>query len=328
MASSRRFLAAVTLTFAIVACGGSDKAKDTVSGATSPLQDLFGGGDEYKNRQRKVEEATGTCMRDKGWKYVPVDFDKAFGQVSDNPELNDPDKFRDKYGYGISTSPDYGFGGNEFTDPNSAYVQSLSETEQQQYYKDLDGSNFGGDPTVQGEAPATTLSDLPAEPTGCRADAERSAGKSVFDDPKFNEVFGRLSEQFQGDQRYVDAEAKWAACMKDAGYSYSKVDEAVTDIQEQFMKLQGFDDGGFGPTPGDEVTQVTIATPVPIDGDGTGGFPSNNIDPAALKKIQDLEMATAKADGVCQKKHTDKVRKQLEQELADQLIAEFPELKK
>jgi hypothetical protein len=328
MYRSRRVLAVVCLVAVLASCSGSKGSNSSTATETSPLEDLFGGGDEFKARQRKVEEAIATCMRDKGWKYVPVDFDQAFGQTGDNTDLNDPAKFRDKYGYGISTSPEFGGGGTEFKDPNSDYVQGLSETEQQQYYKDLDGDFFVGEDS--GGVATTVAPAAPTTPSGCRSDAEKSAGASVFDDPKFGEVFGRLSEQFESDPRFVEAETKWSECMKDAGYSYTKVDEAVTDIQEQFMKLQGFNDGGFEPTDTTAAgaTQSPVSTAVAIDGDGPGGPPGTSIDPVELKKLQDLEMATAKADGACQTKHTDKVRKQLEQELADQLIAEFPELKK
>jgi hypothetical protein len=324
MTSSRRIVSIAFLAVVLASCGGGSSSKKA-SGSNSPLEDLFGGGDEFKARQRKVEESISTCMRDKGWKYVPVDFDQAFGQVADNPDFSDPDKFRAKYGYGISTSPDFGGnGGGEFKDPNNDYVQGLTEAEQQQYYKDLDGAFFSSEP-IEGDAPPTTT-----VPTGCRADGERAAGNSVFNDPKFNEVYGRLAEQQENDPRFAEAETKWATCMKDAGYSYSKVNEPVTDIQEQFFKLQGVDfENGIPQATIAGATSVSTAVAIPIEGDGgIGGGPPSSIDPAALKKIQDLELATAKADGACQKKHIEKVSKQLQQELYDQLVSEFPELKK
>jgi hypothetical protein len=326
------------LLIALVAgCGGGSKASTTkTKQSASPFEDLFGNTDQMKERQRKVEEKMAQCMKDKGWTYTPIDVDRAFG--SPTGEDFDEATFRQKYGYGISIQPDQQIGvdNKPFVDPNGEYVNKLPESEQQQYYKDLEGAE-----SILPEAPinnepitAPPLSDR----KGCRAEGERSVGGNIFDDPKFSKALETLGQGFESDPRIAEANDKWSVCMKQGGYTYAKPDDIFQDLQNRMTVLQGGDPTDFGQ--GGPVASVASATtaapagkpidgPIPIEGGGIGtGGNYREPDPAELKKLQADELAIAKVDADCTKKHLEKVRKQVEQELYDQIIQQFPELKK
>jgi hypothetical protein len=324
---------AVVLGAAVVGGCGSTKTSTTATTSASPISDLFGNQDQQKERQRKVEAATAQCMKDKGWTYNPQDVDQMFG----SSDLNTPDgqaKFREKYGYGIANQPEPGVfgGGRDFVDPNGDYVQKLTEKDRNQYYSDLEGF----DVTSQQDQPTgpQTLADR----KGCRADGERAAGAQLYDDPKYQKVFQTLGTDYENDPRVGAAEAKWSTCMKDAGFTYSKPDKIYQELQDRMTVLQGGtpgQDGGFATattaaaanSSDTSASSGAVAPAGTIAGQGEG-FTPKEPDPVELKKLQADELATAKADDVCTKKHLEKVRKQVEQDAYDKIIKEFPELKK
>jgi hypothetical protein len=314
----------------VAGCGGGSKASSVKSKASaSPFDDLFGTSDQFKERQRKVEEKIAQCMKDKGWTYTPVDVDRAFG--SPTGENFDEPTFRLKYGYGISIQPEQTPGNDKpFIDPNGEFVNRLPEGEQQQYYKDLEGP--------ESVAPVDTpINDEPitapplADRKGCRAEGERSVGGNVFDDPKYTKVFETLGQGLENDPRIAEATDKWSVCMKQGGFTYAKPDDIFQSLQNRMTVLQGGDpnDVGGGPVVATTAAPASTGAPIPIEGGGIGtGGNYREPDPVELKKLQADELAIAKVDAGCTKKHLDKVRKQVEQELYDQIIQQFPELKK
>jgi hypothetical protein len=340
LSSPRRLVSAFGAVLLLSGCGGgSGKSTSATTTATSPLSDLFGNQDQQKERQRKIEAGTAQCMKDKGWTYNPQDVDRMFG----TNDFNSPEgqtKFREKYGYGIANQPppeEFGGGGN-YTEPNQGYVEGLSETDRNQYYKDLEGF----DVSVPQEQPTGPIAL--ADRKGCRADGERAAGAQPFDDPKFQKVFESLGATYENDARVGAAEAKWSTCMKDAGFTYLKPDKIYQDLQDRMTVLQGGTPGQDGPFGVAVATTAaaagsssdssdTAAAPSggsasTILGGGGPGFMPKEPDPVELKKLQADELAIAKADSVCQKKYLEKLQKQIEQETYDKLIKEFPELKK
>jgi hypothetical protein len=325
------------LLIALVAgCGGGSKASSTkTKQSTSPFEDLFGNTDQLKERQRKVEEKMAQCMKDKGWTYTPIDVDRAFGNPTG--ENFDEATFRQKYGYGISIQPDQqtGVDNTPFVDPNSEYVNKLPEADQQQYYRDLEGQEITNPDSLPANEEPITAPPL-ADRKGCRAEGERAVGGNVFDDPKFSKALETLGQGFESDPRIAEANDKWSACMKQGGYTYAKPDDIFQDLQNRMTVLQGGDPTDFGrggpvasATTAAPASASTIDGPIPIEGEGIGtGGNYHEPDPAALKKLQADELAIAKVDADCTKRHLEKVRKQVEQELYDQIIQQFPELKK
>lgn len=291
----------------VAGCGGG--SKEATKESASPLRDLFGSTEEIKDRQRKVEEKVGQCMVDKGWQYTPVDVDRLFGGAASVPD--DDDAYREKYGYGISIQPtETEVGVGDYTDPNQDYVQTLNETEQDRYYKDLDG-----EPTGEAEQSVRT---------GCRAEADRSVEGNLFDDPKFFEALDAMGETYENDPRIIEARQKWSACMKDAGYMYEKPDDVYVALSSRMSELQGFAEQ----TDLAAETATPSATTAAVEGDSGLSGPIGDPDPVKLKALQDEELATAKADGSCSSKHLTKVQSELDNELYEQLLEQFPELPK
>lgn len=345
MTTRRNALGALSVGVALlVGCGGSSASTGgTTTTTLSPLSAIFGSPDEEKDRQRKVEQAMVDCMRDKGWKYVPQDVDKMFGNT-DGGVFSDQAKFREKYGYGISLQPDPGvMGGGSFTDPNSDYVQTLSQSDQEKYYADLQGPPMS-DPPNMGSDTVHTMPPL-ADRKGCQADAERKVGARIFEDPKFDDFMSKLSSDGENDPRMQAAEAKWSACMKEAGFIYTKQQNVYDELQKKLQTLEGIDpnsmNGGMaapatmasasaGIASGGISSDTTVlGGAIPIDGNGGNmGNPLDKVDNVELKKLQDLELATAKADGACADKFLKKLQTTMEKEMADKLLKQFPTLKK
>jgi hypothetical protein len=330
-----RFVASTTvLAAAIVSSCGSTKPSSSATTTGSPFADLFGNQDQQKERQRKIEAGTAQCMKDKGWTYSPQDVDRMFG-TNDFSSPEGIKTFREKYGYGIANQPPpEEMGGGAITDPNGDYVGKLSEADRNQYYKDLEGF----DTTSPQEQPTGPQSL--ADRKGCRADGERAAGAQLYDDPKYQKVFESLGSAFENDPRIGAAEAKWSACMKDAGFTYTNTQKVVEDLQGRMTVLQGGvpgEGGGFVATTAAAATASgssdtsagsANAPGATFAGGGDPGFTPKEPDPVELKKLQADELAVAKADDICAKKYLEKIQKQVEKEQYDKIIKEFPELKK
>jgi hypothetical protein len=275
---SRTFLvhttAVCTVAFLIAACGGA--GEDDSTGAASdtavendPLMAGLLDGKTFEEAELEVQTKVQECMTALGWEYTAV----APGSTGEGgPTLGDDtdlDEFAATSGYGISTSQADGAivvggggvaagvsGTSSQSDPNSAYVNSLSENDQMAYYDDL----FG--PPAEFDMSSDAMA--PMEPAGCMGEATTAVyGEGAF--TQLNDQFMEVDARMQADPRIVEAFAAWSACMADAGYTYSKPTETFDDF---FARLSA-----LGEEP----------------------------DPAALKTLQEEEIATATADRACAK---------------------------
>jgi hypothetical protein len=190
--SGRRRARAVVVV-GVVAIGGWSAggvgAGSDDDGSDSPLSDLLGYSDfdeaEQRRQELEVQELTAECMREFGWEYEPVDYSAMnFNDpMAEHWELqaSDPQAFGERYGYGImlqyelydavwlesdgaaNTVP---FEEDTFVDPNQEFVESLSPSEQEQYYEDLYG------PQTFEEEGSMTVTSMPApEDMGCQGRA-------------------------------------------------------------------------------------------------------------------------------------------------------------
>jgi hypothetical protein len=142
------------------------------------------------------------------------------------------------------------------------------------------------------EGPDVTPQPPIAQRQGCRAEGNSGvSGTTFFDDPKYLAAFETLTIRADNDPRTKTAIEQWSACMNKAGHPYVNPDDIEPDLKSQLADLD--------------------AQP----------------DPTALGILKALEIATAKADSTCTKKHLDKVNRQLDQEIYNDLVAQFPELK-
>lgn len=339
--SHRLALAALGLTVVLGACGGSaasgssdgkttkttDAKGDSPSGAEgtgTPLEQLFS---NTNASQGAIEDTIAACMRERGWQYTPNQ--STMSQGISTGTLRDP-KFVEQYGYGLSTQPPpeaFGVpsGADQPKDPNSTYLESLSDADKQRYDKDLFGAmNVTPTGANSDEGGAVAATPVEMDPNSCMAKAQADAAKTH---PELSQEFGkRLGELTQGiesDPRMKDAMTKWSACMARSNFVYERPDQVFTELSERANKLFGA--GGQGPVGTPSGGGLIVSTNG--GGPAQGASPATTLSPsdqAALSKLQDEERATAKADMACQKDTIDKVRPELEQEVVDKLRSEFP----
>ncbi len=256
------------------ACGGAEEDDSAGTSADTGIESdpLMAGlldGKTFEEAQFEVEKKVQECMTALGWEYTAV----APGSTGSAGVFEagdfDPDEFARTSGYGISTlssGDGVAVGGvgavggvsaaGGSSDPNGTYVSSLSESDQAAYYNDL----FG--PPVEADASSDAIMSM--EPAGCMGEATTAVyGEGAFE--QLNDQFQEVGVRAEADPRIVEAFATWAACMSDAGYSYTKPTETFDDFVARLQAL--------GQQP----------------------------DPAALKALQDEEIATAKADRECAK---------------------------
>lgn len=174
----------------------------------------------YDAEQRVFEEQVSQCMADEGFDYVPnVDSRAVIVDAQTEWNLDDRD-WVEQYGYGIANFPDSALPPAELfdsTDPNEAYVESLSASELDAYYAALFGPSLG-----QRDAGGSEPGEYDWTSAGCRG----KAGHESNEDPLAADEFSHLSDAIQVfyrdmqiDPRFARIDADWAACMAEAGES-------------------------------------------------------------------------------------------------------------
>ena len=348
--------------FALAACGGSGDDSGTGDAPTattiSPLAELMGwenpSPEEQTRRQLEAEEMTAACMREEGWEYTPVDYSAmnqpgAEEQEAMDLQMNDPEAYGKKYGYGIvrnyelydlpnieSGDADGGMGvpvsvAGEFQDPNQPYVDSLTESEREQYEISL-----YGDPSIwEGSDDEDFVQPAPEE-MGCqgKASAEVWGNSPADSDPDIQNRMNDYWENLETDPRLQDAYAAWRDCMGETIADLAVLDQPVDDPQDIYSYfdsrkylLMGLEMEPYDPEADDGSTPYVMAMSNP---DGTGVAYTGEQHAIAEADLEDLrqeELAMWQQDYDCQQEaKIDDVRHDLEQEFADQMRAEFPEL--
>jgi hypothetical protein len=370
--ASRRGRAAAGVAIAascavLAACGasGGDGGGEPATTTISPLAELMGWTNESptesRRKQLRVEELVADCMREQGWEYQPVDYG-AMDMGSTDPDwelqMNDPQAFGEKHGYGIaynyelyeapslsgqttdSTGGPIGPAGPSITDPNSEYVESLSDSEMEDYYESLYGKQTMEMPVAaEGDsAVAVTAVALTPEEQGCygQASAEVYPQNDTMNDPDIQE---RMNEYWEDQQHSPELQAAyedWRDCLGEDG----ELIDALGNPVEEPNDIWGYLDGLKNEALGLEAQQVTeeemnngsiedmYSGMMDEDGNGVAwvGRPEP-MDDAALEELRTTEVALWKRDQACQ---TDariaEITIELEQRFVDELVAEFPEL--
>jgi hypothetical protein len=307
----------VLATVALAAgCSGDSVATTTTDDglAGGPLADLLGYGispADSRANELKVQQAIAECMKGEGWEYQPVDFSSQNGNLDEfDEQLSDPVSYGTKYGYGVVRGYDLGQDQDTtvFVDPNTEYVNSLSADEMASYDVSLYGTAAEA-PVGDEEAAAP-----PLEQQGCYGQAQAEVyGDSPLADPDVSTRLDELSSDAQNDPKILDAYDVWAACMteRDGSYEFATPDEIYNYLYGELAAAQGFGQqaaSGFvrGVNPGDTLPEV---------------------DQDAIEALRAEEMQIWTDDQACQVE-TDipGIRKQVEQQMVDQLVQDFPEL--
>lgn len=247
---TRMFAAAAgtALVLALTACGGGTDEPTDSETPVGPLdayfEQMYGDYDEGSAdaQMMEVEDVVAACMAEQGFEYTPVDYSSQGGMVSSTDELDvewGTLEFAQEYGYGATTNPwgdqsgEPTDDGQQWTDPNQEYVESMSETEQAAYYAALYGEQSYAEPTEDGEE-----IEYDWTTAGCQGKAQHDVYESGngMDDEEFTALQEEMSAMWEAsmaDPRITGLDAEWASCMADAGYAGLAV---VSDAEQQFYE--------------------------------------------------------------------------------------------
>lgn len=242
-------------------------------------------------QQREMEEVIAACMAEEGFEYIPRDTGAMFAQVEGDPrqELSEQE-FREQYGYGISTI-DHSemMGPDPEEDPNFQIQQEMDDAEREAYERALHGEPPEFDPDADPE-------DRVFEPGGCHGQAlEEVQGGQTAVFQELQSEFMALQQRIESDPRIVEAMQEWQACMREAGYDYTERFDPQNELFERMNELQhaAFEDAD------------------PAEMDPEDGPIEPDIDPDALKELQQDELAIAAAEGECTDEHLTDVEQEV-----------------
>ena len=239
----RSFIGAATaalLVLSVSACsGGGGDDGTTLDPEASPLaaytEALYGGFDQESAdaQQVLIEEQVAACMAGEGFEYIPVDQSQYSSSVSGEEWDFDSEEWVAQWGWGFVNSPGQAEVNEEpevtFVDPNEDYVTALSPSEQTAYYETLYGVG-PSEEDLEGEY------EYNWEEAGCYGSAQQEVqGTDPWNDDKNTALFESMNALYEGvqnDPRLVEANAQWASCMADAGFSGYSTPQAA---QESFI---------------------------------------------------------------------------------------------
>lgn len=293
-------VAGAVLALAVLAgCGGNDGVSsskaDLMNPGKGPLGQLLGLGESAASQAAKhlaVEQAIAECMKDEGWEYRPraKPVGAAFAEDQDE-QLADPIAYGERYGYGVvrtwESAEDAMSDLSPDADPNEAYLATLTPDEAQAWFSSLTGLSEAAFDA------AAALTPPPLDEQGCHGRAQAQVhGDSPTDDPAVEEelidAFGRIDD----DPAMKAANERWSACMqgKDPSYRWATSDDIIDELSTRI----------------DEAADVGEA---------------------AIEAVRRDELTLWAADHECLvEADVYEVRRDLEQRVADDLVAQFPEL--
>jgi hypothetical protein len=342
----------IGLTAVLAGCGAG-AGEDQASGNPNdgPLGELFGWNvdpTEQRAKDLEREETVAVCMREAGYEYTPVDYQAQQPEGADEQWTN-PEEFGKKYGYGIvfnynlyerpnedGTSGQ--FSGNEFIDPNNDYVTGLSQSEQEAYYTALYGDQSGFEEPVD-ESVDTVFVAPPIEEQGCSGKAQQQVyGEDPFSNPDMSARLDEIFSQMESDPRIEDANRAWSDCMYeiDGNWDFAQQYDTYQYFETRKYQLQGLRRVEVDPQTGDPLDPLSegeylVMSMTDEDTGESFGYVGEPkpISEADLDEIQKEEIDMWTADQGCLKDaKIVEIRKDVEQELVDQLVGEFPELSK
>lgn len=279
-ASARTGVAlAAAAVFAVSACGGEAPGAGKRKELPGVLE--FGLSEqEFADHVERVQQLIADCMNAAGFEYVPVDVKTI--QAGQKRMRSDPGytrrTYKEKWGLGVTTRFD-----NPVRDvglgPNLRIWHGLPPADEAAYSRAL----FGADPTQDF---TTALDDEDFSETG---GCTRKAVAKVFTDDQLKGTYVNPKDVLiESDPRIVKAHADWSKCMKRRGYDYAwDQDEIIDEYGERLDEL--------------------------LDGDDPASLTGSRL--AALRNLQQAEIAVSLADVECEMKYADEVYRQIEIEV-------------
>ena len=261
----------------------------SASAADDSLNDFFNiDGSGIQRLARQQEESIASCMTKRGFSYKVAGMGD-FAALAD--AVGDPEKFADKYGYGISTLIDPNAAGKPAKkNANELLIAKMSAGEKKAYNKALLGSE--------------TAAPSPLVGGGCVGESTKKLFASFAKLQALGPQFEEIQKRVDNDPKVLSGMKKWSTCMKDSGYTF----RADTEITAELTKDLGVISG----PPGAAGAGGGIA--------GAFGFDASKVDPVKLRALQKKELTVNKVDRSCAKKHLkdrDAIRKVEEKRFID-----------
>ena len=283
-------LAVAACALILSACGGNG-AESTGGGpaakAELPGIKEFGLTEEQFNQQvEKTQELIAKCMTAAGFEYIPVDvrtIEAAQARVRADPGYTRR-TYKEKWGLAVTTRFD-----NPVRDvglgPNLKIWKGLPRAGREAYSRTL----WGDDPK------ADFVFTLDEEDFSSTGGCTREAVEQVFTPEQMKGTYVNPKDVLvDSDPRIAAARRDWSKCMRSHGYEYEEdQDEIIEEYGERLDEL----------LEGDDPTSLTGQRA------------------AALRKLQQEEIAVSLADLDCQIKHTDEIYRKVEIEVYGQPVS-------
>lgn len=280
----RASVALAVCALGLVGCGDEEKLGET---AKLPGTKEFGLTEEaWVAHIEDTQSLIADCMADAGFEYVPVDvktIEAAQARVRTEPGYTRR-TFKEKWGLAVTTRFD-----NPVRDtglgPNLQIWKSLPPADRDAYFQTLLGDDWNADF-------AFTFDEEDFSSTG---GCTREAVAQVFTEEQLRgEYVNPKDVLVDADERVIAATKKWSQCMHERGYEYEEdQDEIIEEYQERLDEL--------------------------LDGDDPASLTGERA--AALKKLQQEEIAVSLADLECQIEHTDEVFRTVEFEVFGERVS-------
>lgn len=236
----------------------------------SPLTNFLGidalGGqtDQEAERQRVANRAVTQCMAKEGFQYSPPNVEnQSFqsGAGTENEHEYWSQGWVEKYGLGVSTTrfSQSAVGPNlvgyvesndvsnqSDSDPNAAYLKTLSEAEREAYQTALYGASFSSDGSGgNGEGEAMS------GPEGCfgagfAATYGDMVGKGEQLFTQFGDAFEQLEARINADSRVVQWRKDISLCMAKKGHTFNDMADARKQIESELSAIRTGTEAGTG----------------------------------------------------------------------------------
>ena len=235
-----------------------------------------------------VEGEISKCMREAGFEYVAVDYNTVRkGMTSDKslPGMRERE-FIEKYGFGISTL--YTGLAPQLSDLRTPAQIGLGEQNVQIYKSLSPADQVAYSHTLFGEHPDATFAvALETEDLSRTGGCTRKAIEKFFTPEQMSSTYiNPFDVMVDQDPRMVEANAKFADCLRAAGFEYNHEKEIEPDIRKKLDAV-------------------------------TGGAPLESLSSEAQTALADLqayERGLAAATLSCEAKYLDPVADQVERE--------------
>ncbi len=190
----------------------------------------------FMQQEQQAQQLIAACMASEGFEYIPV--------VQPQSEVNsllgmDDEERASEIGFGITTlygSEELFLAPEDWTDPNQAIIESMSESEREAYYDTLYAI---GENTVTEIDPETgeEFEMVDGFGGGCLGEAYEEVWQADFQQEVMEALdLDSMYQRFLADPRIVAANQEWSECMSDKGYDYSDPDQLIEEALEDFSQ--------------------------------------------------------------------------------------------